>query len=149
MWRAVLGVLLLVSPATAYPEPIEMKANICGSCHGANGLPTEKTVPIIWGQNAGYLYLQLRDFQKGARKNPAMSVVAHDVVREDALEFAEYFAAKQWPRNDAPWLRRSMSRHQRRWTGRFPARHATSTSSRGIHPCRGWRASSATIWSRR
>jgi cytochrome c553 len=102
MWRAVLGVLLLVSPATAYPEPIEVKANICGSCHGANGLPTEKTVPIIWGQNAGYLYLQLRDFQKGARKNPAMSVVAHDVVREDALEFAEYFAAKQWPRNDAP-----------------------------------------------
>ena len=102
MWRAVLGVLLLVSPATAYPEPIEVKANVCGACHGIKGLPVEKTVPIIWGQNAGYLYLQLRDFQKGARKNAAMSVVAHDVVREDALEFAEYFAAKPWPKNDAP-----------------------------------------------
>ena len=81
MWRTVLGVLLLVSPATAYPERIEVKANVCGACHGIKGLPVEKTVPIIWGQNAGYLYLQLRDFQKGARKNAAMSVVAHDVVK--------------------------------------------------------------------
>jgi len=102
MRRAILGFLLLVSPATAYPEPIEVKAGVCGGCHGVKGVPAEKTVPIIWGQNAGYLYLQLRDFQKGARKNAAMSVMAHDVVKEDALEFAEYFAAKPWPRSDAP-----------------------------------------------
>lgn len=122
MRRAVLGVLLLVSPATAYPEPIEVKANVCGSCHGTNGLPTEKTVPIIWGQNAGYLYLQMRDFQKGARKNPAMSVVAHDVVREDALEFAEYFAAKPWPRNETP--------------SASPADAATSAALDKSVPCR-------------
>ena len=30
-----------------------------------------KTTPVIWGQNEGYLYLQLRDFKSGARKNDA------------------------------------------------------------------------------
>ncbi len=102
MRRAALAALLLVSPATAFPDSIEGKANVCGACHGFKGLPADKTIPIIWGQNAGYLYLQLRDFQKGARQSAAMSVVAHDVVKEDALELAEYFAAKPWPRNDAP-----------------------------------------------
>jgi cytochrome c553 len=102
MRRAALAALLLVSPATAFPGSIEERTNVCSACHGFKGLPTDKTIPIIWGQNAGYLYLQLRDFQKGARQNAAMSVVAHDVVKEDALEFAEYFAAKPWPRNDAP-----------------------------------------------
>lgn len=102
MRRAALAALLLVSGATADAEPIEVKASVCGACHGVKGLPMDETIPIIWGQNAGYLYLQLRDFQKGARKNEAMSGVAHDAVKEDALELAEYFAAKPWPRNDAP-----------------------------------------------
>ena len=102
MRRAALAALLLVSPATAYPNSVEEKANVCGACHGLKGLPTDKTIPIIWGQNAGYLYLQLRDFQKGARKNAAMSVVSHDVVKDDALDLAEYFAGKPWPKNDAP-----------------------------------------------
>ena len=39
---------------------------------------------------------------KGARKNAAMSVVSHDVVKDDALDLAEYFAGKPWPKNDAP-----------------------------------------------
>jgi cytochrome c553 len=122
MRRTVLGLLLLVIPATAYPEPIEVKANVCDACHGIKGLPVEKTVPIIWGQNAGYLYLQLRDFQKGARKNAAMSVIAHDVVRDDALEFAQYFAAKPWPRTDAPLA--------------SPADAATSAALDKSVPCR-------------
>jgi cytochrome c553 len=102
MRHAALAALLLISPATAFPQSIEEKANVCGACHGFKGLPADKAIPIIWGQNAGYLYLQLRDFQKGARQNAAMSAVAHDVVKDDALEFAEYFAAKPWPRNNAP-----------------------------------------------
>src|SRR5271166_2676522 len=54
------------------------------------------------GQNAAYLYLQLRDFEKGERKSELMSPIAHDVVKDDALELAEYFAAKEWPRTNAP-----------------------------------------------
>ena len=41
---------------------------MCGGCHGENGVPQEKTTPVIWGQHLGYLYLQLRDYKRGDRK---------------------------------------------------------------------------------
>ena len=62
----------------------------------------DKSIPIIWGQNAGYLYLQFRDFQKGARKDDRMTPIAQGIVKEDALAIAEYFAAKPWPNTGAP-----------------------------------------------
>ena len=102
MRRVALAAALLVSPATAHSGSIGEKADICAACHGLKGLPKDMRIPIIWGQNSGYLYLQLRDLQKGERKVEMMSVIAHDVVKEDALELAEYFAAKPWPKNNAP-----------------------------------------------
>jgi cytochrome c553 len=83
-------------------QTIEEKAAICGACHGEKGVPIEKSIPIIWGQNTGYLYLQFRDFQKGARKDDRMTPIAQSVDREDALAIAEYFAAKPWPNLGAP-----------------------------------------------
>ena len=65
-------------------------------------LPEDKSIPIIWGQNAGYLYLELRDFQKGARKDDRMTPIAQSISKEDALALAEYFAAKPWPNTGAP-----------------------------------------------
>ena len=102
MRRVALVAALLVSPATAHSGSIDEKADICAACHGLKGLPEDMRIPIIWGQNSGYLYLQLRDLQKGERKVEMMSVIAHDVVKEDALELAEFFAAKPWPKNNAP-----------------------------------------------
>ena len=49
---------------------------MCGGCHGENGIPQEKTTPVIWGQHQGYLYLQLRDYKRGDRKNDQMSPIA-------------------------------------------------------------------------
>ena len=66
------------------------------------GVPEDKSIPIIWGQNAGYLYLQFRDFQKGARKDDRMAAVAENVIKQDALALAEYFSAKPWPNTGAP-----------------------------------------------
>jgi len=102
MLRLLLTAAILAAPVAAYSETIEEKAQTCGACHGLKGLPEDPSLPIIWGQNAGYLYLQLRDFQKGARKDERMSPVAQNVVKEDALKLAEYFAAKPWPRTNAP-----------------------------------------------
>ena len=67
-----------------------------------NGVPNYPAAPIIWGQSAGYLYLQFRDFQKGARKDDRMTPIAQGLVKEDALALAEYFAAKPWPNIGAP-----------------------------------------------
>ena len=69
----------------------------CAACHGLKGLPDDKSIPIIWGQQAGYLYLDFRDFQKGARKDDRMTPIAQSIAKEDALALVEYFAAKPSP----------------------------------------------------
>lgn len=109
MLRTALAAWVLAASAMAAgAETIEDKAASCGACHGLKGLPEDKSLPIIWGQNAGYLYLQFRDFQKGARKDDRMSAVAQTVVKEDALALAEYFASKPWPSNGVPSASKSV-----------------------------------------
>ncbi len=98
MLRFAIAAAILAAATTVWGESIEQKAEVCSVCHGMSGLPEDPTVPIIWGQNAGYLYLQFRDFQKGARKDDRMTPIAQGVVKEDALALAEYFAAKAWPK---------------------------------------------------
>jgi cytochrome c553 len=102
MLRIVFAATLVLGSAAAAAETIEDKAALCGACHGANGVPIDKSIPIIWGQQAGYLYLDFRDFQKGARKDDRMTPIAQSIPKEDALALAEYFAAKPWPNIGAP-----------------------------------------------
>ena len=102
MLRSVVAVALLVAATAAWADTIEDKAALCDTCHGLKGVPQYPTAPIIWGQNAGYLYLELRDFQKGARKDARMTPIAQGLVQKDALALAEYFAAKPWPETGAP-----------------------------------------------
>jgi cytochrome c553 len=102
MLRNLVLVALLFGATGVKADSIEDKAALCGACHGEKGLPADPTTPIIWGQNAGYLYLQFRDFQKGARKDYRMTPIAQYVVKQDALALAEYFAAKPWPKTGAP-----------------------------------------------
>ncbi len=97
---AVLSVCLLAGFARA--QSIEEKAAVCAACHGENGVPIDKSIPILWGEQAGYIYLQLRDFQKGARKDDRMTPIAQSLSKEDALALAEYFSAKPWPNLGQP-----------------------------------------------
>jgi len=92
---AILGILLLPAPSPA--QTIEEKAQLCAACHGENGIPQEKTTPVIWGQYQGYLYLVLRDYKSGARKNDIMSPLAETLAREDMMALALYFSQKRWP----------------------------------------------------
>ena len=95
---ASLGFFLLGSdftPATA--ETIAEKVEICAGCHGADGKPVDKTTPVIWGQLEGYIYIQLRDFKRGDRKNDIMQPIASAFEKDDMLAIAAYFAQKPWP----------------------------------------------------
>ena len=92
---AMLGTLLLPPPAAA--QTIEENAQLCAACHGENGIPQEKTTPVIWGQYQGYLYLELRDYKSGARKNDIMSPLAETLSRDDMMALALYFSQKRWP----------------------------------------------------
>jgi cytochrome c553 len=99
-WASVI--LFIFVGAAAQAETIEEKAQVCGACHGEKGVPQDKALPIIWGQHAGYVYLQLRDFQKGVRTNEQMQPIAEALSKDDMMALAEYFEKKQWPRLAQP-----------------------------------------------
>jgi cytochrome c553 len=93
-----LAVLVsLTWPCLGQADGVDDKAAVCSGCHGEKGIPADKNIPIIWGQQEGYLYLQLRDFKKGARQNEIMTQIASTLERDDMRDLAAYFAAKAWP----------------------------------------------------
>jgi cytochrome c553 len=104
---ALLPAVLIVAAAALLPtrapaQTIDEKAQVCAECHGDKGVPQDKIWPVIWGQQQGYLYLQLRDFKSGARKDDAMSPIAESLSREDMQALALYFSQKPWPNLQQP-----------------------------------------------
>src|SRR5579871_416704 len=49
-----LAFLFAVVPFTANAQSITEKAQACVACHGDNGVPADKSWPVIWGQHQGY-----------------------------------------------------------------------------------------------
>jgi cytochrome c553 len=92
---ALAAVLIGGTPSSA--DSIEEKVEVCAGCHGADGKPIDKTIPVIWGQQAGYVYVQLRDFKRGDRKSEIMQPIASAFERDDMLAIADYFSKKPWP----------------------------------------------------
>jgi cytochrome c553 len=89
--------LLRVWATPLNAQSIEEKTQICARCHGADGKPVDKTIPTIWGQQAGYIYIELRDFKRGDRKSDIMQPIASSMQRQDMLDIADYFSKKPWP----------------------------------------------------
>ena len=94
---AAMLVLLAMPPSVARAETVEDKAKVCATCHGEVGVPIDKTIPVISGQQLGYLYLQLRDFKRGTRKSDQMAPFVESLERDDMLALAEYFSKLKWP----------------------------------------------------
>ncbi|MFI5013477.1 MAG: c-type cytochrome [Hyphomicrobiales bacterium] len=95
--RIAAASLFAIVAAKAHGRTLEEKAEICGACHGETGIPQDKATPIIWGQQEGYLYLQLRDYKRGTRKNEQMSPIAEALERDEMFALAAYFSKKSWP----------------------------------------------------
>jgi len=94
---AMLLLAAWISPS-AHAQSLDDKIAMCGACHGENGVPQDKATPVIWGQHQGYLYLQLRDYKRGDRKDDQMTPVVDQLERDDLMKLAEYFSKKDWPR---------------------------------------------------
>ena len=69
---------------------------MCVACHGTQGRSAVAAYPILAGQSARYMNLQLRDYQAGRRSNPLMSPMAMGLTRDEMRELSDYFA-KQKP----------------------------------------------------
>jgi cytochrome c553 len=91
------GFLLVLLPVAASAQTIEEKAQVCSACHGENGIPQDKAMPVIAGQHQGYLYLQLRDYKRGTRANEQMASIAEALERDDMMALAEHFSKQPWP----------------------------------------------------
>jgi len=87
--------LLWPAAASAQAPTAPPKAAACVACHGPNGNATLPLNPILAGQTARYLYLQLRDFQEGRRSDPQMSPMVKDLSRDEMRALADYFAAQK------------------------------------------------------
>jgi cytochrome c553 len=99
---SISGVVALAAISAVCPTPlnaqsIEEKTQVCAGCHGADGKPIDKTFPTIWGQQAGYIYIQLRDFKRGDRKSDVMQPIVSSMERDDMQAIAVYFSKKPWP----------------------------------------------------
>jgi cytochrome c553 len=82
-------------------QAIEQKAAVCKACHATGALQSTSVIPNIWGQNEGYLYIQLRDFKSGARNAPedaAMRGFVAAMSDADMLELAKYASTQPWPK---------------------------------------------------
>jgi len=88
--------LLASVPAHAQDaEAGRKKAEPCTACHGPGGNSVAPQFPILAGQTARYLYLQLRDFKEGRRKEPTMDPFVANLSCEDMLDLSAYFAAQR------------------------------------------------------
>ena len=91
------GCLSIYTPAVAN-EALAEKIKLCGSCHAENGVPEDPQVPVIWGQHYYYIYVQLRDFKAGRRKNETMEETVSELTKDDMKALAQHFSEKTWPR---------------------------------------------------
>ena len=71
------------------------KAEVCAACHGADGNSTNPLYPNLAQQTARYIYLQLKDFKEGRRKDPLMSPVAATLETSEMLALADWFSKQK------------------------------------------------------
>lgn len=99
-----LTALLALLPAGAIAQDAaagKEKSAVCAACHGADGNSTIPQNPILAGQTARYLYLQLKDFKEGRRKDPLMSPMAANLSKQDMFDLAAYFSSQKPTRENS------------------------------------------------
>jgi cytochrome c553 len=97
---AAVTFALMLAPANA-ADDLDARLQTCNACHGPDGQPVDKSIPIIWGQTTAYLTKQLHDYRGEDRANQVMSPIAGTIKPEEWRKVATYFTAKPWPAKQA------------------------------------------------
>ena len=97
IWALVVGSAGAGAQTTPPAAAAPPKAAACAACHGPGGRSTQPAYPILAGQTARYLTLQLRDFQAGRRSDPQMTPMVTGLTREEIADLADYFSKEKPP----------------------------------------------------
>jgi cytochrome c553 len=101
MKNAILSTIVAASAFVAAPVHAQVdaatagKAQVCAACHGPDGNSTNPQYPILAGQTARYIYLELKDFNEGRRHDPQMDPMAKNLSTDDMLALADFFSKQQ------------------------------------------------------
>ncbi len=101
--RTILGATLLGFAVTAQAQG-EVKGDVqrakdkISLCIGCHGIPDYRTaypevyrVPMIAGQNPGYLVKALEAYKSGERNHPSMRAIARSLSAQDMADIAVYY----------------------------------------------------------
>ena len=97
MSAVAMGFFVMAYPATASAQSVDDLVQMCAGCHGEKGVPMDKAIPVIWGQNRSYILNQLHDFKTGRRKNEQMSPIVESLSWSDMTALATHFSKLEWP----------------------------------------------------
>jgi cytochrome c553 len=64
----------------------------CAGCHGENGISTTEGIPHIAGQRSVYLYVELKAYQVGVRKDTIMTNIVKFLNDDALVRAAAYYA---------------------------------------------------------
>ena len=94
----------LVAPAASAQAPAgkpdleraqTIAKEVCAACHGADGNSATSANPIIAGQPAEYITLQLSHFKSGLRANPVMQAMAATLQPDEMKALGVYFSQQK------------------------------------------------------
>ena len=86
---------LLQILADAKPERGRAKAQeVCGACHGEQGVSPAPEYPHLAGQSGAAIYKQLNDYRTGSRAHQLMTDIAKALDEPTLADVAAYYAAQ-------------------------------------------------------
>ena len=94
---AISGVALMVSGqgiAADIEAGKSKAAEVCASCHGADGNSPAPNFPKIGGQHRTYLEKALKDYKSGERNDPIMAGMVAALSVEDIENLAFYYSSQ-------------------------------------------------------
>ncbi|MEO0386617.1 MAG: c-type cytochrome [Pseudomonadota bacterium] len=98
---SALAVLAVATPAAADMISSEglQPYEVCGLCHGLDGVSAMAKFPKLAGQKAGYIEKQLHDFRAGRRLNDGgqMQAIVTELSPEDIPVVAAWFESQSPP----------------------------------------------------
>jgi cytochrome c553 len=98
MLRILAATALVLATPIALAQGKIQTENFHAQCIGCHGIPGYKTafpsvyhVPMIAGQQPGYIVAALKAYKSGERSHPSMRGIAASLSEEEMQKLAEYY----------------------------------------------------------